>query len=127
MGFWIFSFIMCTFIPVIMIIIGKIFKNGAPNDINYLFGYRTTLSMKNKDTWEFAHKHCGRLWFKIGIILLPLCAVPMVFFISKDTDTVGNALTLITAVQVVVLILSVIPTQRALKKTFDDDGKRKEK
>ena len=33
----------------------------APKEINSVFGYRTSMSMKNKDTWEFAHKYCGKV------------------------------------------------------------------
>lgn len=35
-------------IPVIMLIFGTIFSKTAPKDINYIFGYRTTRSMKNE-------------------------------------------------------------------------------
>ena len=69
MGFWIFMMVMELLIPLIMIIFGKYFSKKSPKEINYLFGYRTSMSMKNKDTWEFAHKYCGKLWLKIGWIM----------------------------------------------------------
>ena len=30
----------------------KIFMKKAPKEINSVFGYRTSMSMKNKDTWD---------------------------------------------------------------------------
>ena len=48
-------------IPFLMIIFGKLFIKNIPKEINGLFGYRTPMSVKNKDTWEFAHYYCGKL------------------------------------------------------------------
>ena len=53
-------------IALIMLISGKIFSNRAPKNINTFIGYRTTMSMKNRDTWEFAHKISGKLLWKCG-------------------------------------------------------------
>lgn len=53
----------------------------APKEINAVFGYRTTMSMKNKDTWEFAHKYCDRIWYVCGCIMLPLTVLPMLFLL----------------------------------------------
>ena len=56
MGFWIFMLIMDLLLPFTMIGFGRYFTKKAPKEINSVFGYRTSMSMKNKDTWEFAHK-----------------------------------------------------------------------
>ena len=50
MGFWIFMLIMDLLIPVTMIGFGSYFMKNAPKEINAVFGYRTSMSMKNKDT-----------------------------------------------------------------------------
>ena len=60
MGFWIFMLIMDLLLPFTMIGFGRYFMKKAPKEINSVFGYRTSMSMKNKDTWEFAHKYCGK-------------------------------------------------------------------
>ena len=70
MGFWIFMLIMDMLLPVTMIYFGKQFMKNAPKEINATFGYRTTMSMKNKDTWEFAHKYCGKIWYLCNVINL---------------------------------------------------------
>ena len=43
-------------IPLIMIVFGKVFLKNPPKEINLIYGYRTGRSMKNKDTWNFAHR-----------------------------------------------------------------------
>lgn len=125
MIFWIFMLIMDLLIPVIMFGFGRYFIKTAPKEINLLFGYRTSMSMKNKDTWEFAHKHIGKLWFVWGLILLPLSIIPLLFFIGKDENIVGTVGCIITFVQLILLIGTIFPTERALKRNFDSDGNKK--
>ena len=125
MAFWIFMTVMCLLFPVIMIVTGRSFLKAAPKEINFLYGYRTTMSMKNRDTWEFAHRYCGRLWVIIGAIMLPVSIIPMLFVIGKSDDIIGTVGSIVCMVGVAVIIASIFPTEIALKKNFDKDGKRK--
>lgn len=125
MGFWIFMFFMDLLIPIIMLFFGVKFRKAGPKEINSLYGYRTSRSMKNKDTWQFAHQYCGKIWFYTGIILIPLSVIPLLFVIGKNEDTVGWVGAIICYVQMVPLLGSIFFVERALKKTFDKDGNRK--
>ncbi len=127
MGFWIFMLLMCLLFPAIMILMGKIFLKSAPKDINYVYGYRTSMSMKNKDTWEFAHKYCGKVWFYVGLVMLPVSVIPLLFVIGKDEDVIGLVGGIICFVGVAVIIASIFPTEIALNKNFDKDGNKKQK
>ena len=122
MGFWIYMFFMVLTIPAIMIIFGRIFMKKAPEKINWVFGYRTRRSMMNKDTWAFAHKYIGRLWWICGLVLLPLSVIPMLLLLGKDKDMVGGVGAAITIVQMIPLVGTIFPTERALKNNFDDNG-----
>ena len=117
--------IMDLLVPCTMIGFGKLFLNKAPKNINYTFGYRTTMSMKNQDTWQFAHKYCGKLWFRLGLILLPLSTIPLLFVLGKEIETIAAVGAAVCFVQFVPLLGSIIPTEIALKKVFDKSGKRK--
>lgn len=125
MAFWFFVLIMDLLIPFTMIGFGRYFMKKAPNEINAVFGYRTSMSMKNKDTWEFAHKYCGRIWYICGMILLPITVVCMLLLIGKDRDVVGTGGAIIEGVQLVPLISSIFPTEIALRRNFDKNGKRR--
>lgn len=124
MGFWIYMFIMDMLIPLTMFVVGRIFLKKAPKEINTLIGYRTTMSMKNKDTWEFAHKYCGKLWYVCGIILLPVSAAVMFFVAGKSESIVGTVGGILCMVQVFLMLFTIYPTEKALKQTFDKDGRR---
>ncbi len=108
-----------------MIIFGKLFIKNPPKEINGVFGYRTKMSMKNKDSWEFAHKYSGKLWVTIGQTILPLSLIPMLFIIGKGKDPVGIMGGIVCCIQTVFLVISIIPTEKALKRNFDEDGNRK--
>lgn len=122
--FWMFMLICDLLIPVFMIIIGKVFSKNPPKTVNGVYGYRTAMSMKNKDTWDFAQRYCGRLWCRIGMVLL-LSILAMLPLLGKDTDAVGMWGGIIALIQVVVLIDAIIPVERALKKNFNENGKRR--
>ena len=124
-GFWVFMLIMVLLIPIIMITFGKLFSKKAPKDVNYTFGYRTKRSMMNMETWMFAHAYIGKLWFICGLLLFPLSAVVMTFVFGKGPDTVGIAGGILTIVQMIIVIGTILPTENALKKSFDEYGRRR--
>ncbi len=124
MKFWVFMLIVNLIFPLTMIFWGKYFIKKAPKEINYIFGYRTTMSMKNKDTWNFAHHYFGNLWFKLGIITLPICIIVMLFVIGKSQDIIGIVGGILCIIQLFPILIPIIPTEIALRKTFDKDGHR---
>ncbi len=124
MKFWIFMLIMDLLIPFIMIGFGKCFSKTAPKDINMLFGYRTSMSMKNEDTWIFAHKYCGKIWLISGLIMLPLSIVAMLLVVDGSKDVVGTVGVILCNIQIISIIVSIILTEKALKKTFDKNGNK---
>lgn len=126
MGLWFFMLIMILLIPAVMIIFGKYFVKKAPKNINYLFGYRTNLSMKNEETWKFSHKYIGNIWYKWGLILLPISVLVMVFVIGKNEDTIGSLGAILTVVQLIPILASIVLTEKALKDNFDKEGKRRD-
>ena len=125
MGFWIFMLVMDLLIPFTMVGFGKYFIKNAPKEINKVFGYRTPMSMKNKETWEFAHHYCGKLWQIIGCIMLVPSVIAMLFVIGKDESVIGTFGGILCVVQLVFLIGSIFPTEIALKNNFDKHGNRK--
>ncbi len=122
MGFWIYMFIMDLLIPIVMLLFGRAFLKKAPKEINYVFGYRTSRSMKNRDTWEFAHRYCGRIWWIIGVTLIPIVIATMLCFIGADNNTVGYVGVAILMLPLLFIILSIVLTERALKNAFDHNG-----
>lgn len=125
MGFWIFMTCMNLLIPLIMIVMGIVFIVRPPKNINAIYGYRTHRSMINLDTWDFAHKYCGKIWIVIGSIMLPICLVIMLLIMKEDSSIVGLLGAFLTIIEIVPFIYSINPVEKALQKNFDEDGNRK--
>ena len=116
--------VMNLLFPLIMIVMGRYFMKKSPEEINYIFGYRTNMSMKNKDTWDFAHKYFGKRWFRLGWLLIPISVIPMLFVIGKGEDIIGTVGMVVMVIDLILLIAPIFSTERALKKIFDKDGNR---
>lgn len=125
MGFWVFMLAMLLFIPLVMIGFGHRFLRGAPKKINYIYGYRTTMSMKNRDTWEFAHRYAGKIWWRTGWVTLVVTIIFMLFLWGRDTDKIGWYGGLFNLGQILPLVFGIYPTEKALRRTFDKDGNRR--
>ncbi len=125
MGFWIFMTACNLMLPVLMIVIGKIFTKHPPRTVNGIYGYRTSMSMKNQDTWDFAQAYFGKLWQKTGWAMLPLAPAVMLFVIGGSEEAVGIAGGIEMAAELVVLTVSIVPVERALKRNFDGAGNRR--
>lgn len=125
MWFWWFMLCCDLMIPLLMIVIGRLMWKRPPQKINSLIGYRTSRSMKNMDTWHFAHHYCGKLWWRIGwIILVPSLIIHLPFYGASD-DAIGIVGLILTFIQIAVLIGSIFPTEKALKRTFTEEGLRR--
>ena len=124
MWFWWFMLVCDLLVPVIMILCGRMMWKHAPGKINGVLGYRTSRSMKNMDTWKFAHDYCGRSWWKIGWIMLIVSFIIHIPIYGKSDDVIGWTGAILCTIQCIALIVSIIPTEKALKRTFDKEGIR---
>ncbi len=109
-------------IPSIMLVFGLIWRDNYPKKINRIYGYRTSMSMKNMETWEYAHRYQSRILLLLGRILFPLTILVLIVN-RKDYE---NPALVLLIVQLIALLVSIIPTEKALRKKFDRDGNRKE-
>ena len=91
MWFWWFMLICDLIIPIAMVICGRMMWKHCPKHMNSMSGYRTTRSMKNMDTWKFANDYCGRLWWKIGWIMIIPSALIHIPLYHSDKNTIGFA------------------------------------
>ena len=126
MGIWFMMLGFNLLIPVIMLIAGKLFRTNAPKNINWIIGYRTAMSMKNEDTWVFAHKYAGSFYWKWGWVVLVFAIIFMLFILGQSVEIVSTAGCILMFLQLIPLIAVIPHTEKALHHTFDKDGKRKD-
>lgn len=124
MGIWFMMLGFNLLIPAIMLIAGKLMGRNAPKNINWIIGYRTTMSMKNEDTWSFAHKVAGTFWWKWGWVTLAATIVAMLLILGRSVEVVSTPGCIFMFVQLIPVIAVIPHTEKALHSTFDKDGSR---
>lgn len=116
---------MTIFMSLLMFGFGRILMQMPPDKMNYIYGYRSKMSMKNQDTWNFAQKYAGKVWVYSSLINVVISA--MIVLIFKSTD-ISETVTIIflNVIQPLILLLVIPLTEINLRKTFDKDGNFKE-
>lgn len=59
---------------------------------NYFFGIKTPWTLADPDVWNRTHRAGGRMWFVIGVLLMPCCLLlpEKVFFILLMVGILGS-------------------------------------
>ena len=107
-------------VPAIFLVCGILMHKHCPKKINRVIGYRTRRSMKNEETWRFAHNYIGRLWEKLGAVTLVATAAVQAFFISSSENTLVLLSGLLLSLQGILVGISIVRTEKALKKEFPE-------
>ena len=122
--FWV---IITILIPFAVLVAGLFARIGLPKRVNWIVGYRTFMSMKNKETWVFAHKYVGKWWTICGIFFIIVAFVGMII-IELEILTLEPAIfvAIVAIAALVILVIALIFTEIALRKEFDKNGKRRQ-
>ena len=112
--------------PVLMVIMGLLYRFAAPKEANHHFGYRCYFGMGSVQAWQFTQRLAGSVWIILGVLL----SVAMI--IAKRTALTGLEPMdlLLRAVicvlcQVGVLLAATITIRVVVACTFDRHGVRR--
>ena len=114
-------------IPLVMIICGMSYTKRGPKHISRAQGYRSRMSMKNRETWDFAHKYLGDLWFKLGTPMLAISSVAALIIFRGSDRAIMIACTVFILLDILLMVIPVYFTEKALKANFDENGKWRSK
>lgn len=101
----------------LLFVFSVIFYFFPPKKINSLYGYRTNKSMKNQNIWNFSNSFFGKQFLIYASISL-ICALLLVFMNSKISWQP-------MAIMLLSLGVSIIKTEQAINKNFNEEGKKK--
>ncbi len=106
------NFILLNLIPMFVglayIIAAFIIIKYPPKKINYWYGYRTPLSMRNQKNWDFAQIYSAKEFIKAGFVLL------MVSVYLFNSDYLSHTWIVVTILLSV--MYGIIRTELAIKK-----------
>ncbi len=73
-------------VGIVFLLIGKLIKNFPPADINGLYGYRTSRSMKDQQSWDFAQVEGGIQMIRFGKIGIAVGIVSLFIPLADQWD-----------------------------------------
>ena len=123
---WVFLLACNLIAPVVMVLFGRRFIKNPPKERNGWYGYRTNRSMKNQETWDFAQRCMGEIWYKVGWALVLFAVLGQL--LTLLAPTMGSMCMWSMApmtVEIIVMLAAIIPVERALKQIFDENGNRR--
>ncbi len=111
----VFVWLITMLLPVMIFVMGLVFKLSPPRRINFLYGIRTQRSMASQEAWDAAHRMGGQLWSVTGAALAVLAAGALLVF--------GADIAVMFAVYGASFIGLFVPLgviQHRLKRMFDE-------
>jgi uncharacterized membrane protein len=87
-----------------------------PKKINYMYGYRTSASMKSQERWDFAQRYSTIKMFQLGLALVAISLSGLLFEPDEKLNLIiGIVLTLASCG------VMLMTTENALKKRFPNE------
>lgn len=123
MAFGYIMLLVILIMPLMMVGFGLLLMKNPPKKINSYYGYRTRRSVRSQETWDFAHYYFGKLWLVCGLVSLPFSLVPLCLVLGKSEQVISVAGLIVLGIQTILLLVTILLTERALKKNFDEFGR----
>jgi len=94
-------------------ITGFVMFKFPPKNINMLYGYRTTRSMKNQEQWDFSQKYSAKLLILCGVFLILTSNISLIITINNKAKLFISLALIFGSV-----IFLLFKTENELKKRF---------
>ena len=104
--------------PAAMLLVGIWWKLSPPPYQSKGLAYSTELTRKDPNAWSAAHRHCARLWTRIGLVSGAASTALMVLF--KESCSVFWMWLIVG--QMALFCVSVFMIDLLLKSTFSDNN-----
>lgn len=111
--------------PVVIWFAGRVMGLSDFGSPNPFIGYRTALSMRNQDTWDFANADCARRFQKAGPWMAAASFAVMLCVMAAPPDIQTAVLLVVMGAQVACVCIEAWLVEKDLRRTFDKDGTRR--
>ena len=115
-----FYFIADFIAPAAMLLVGIWWRLSPPAYGKHGLAYSTELTRENPDAWIAAHRHCGKLWVRIGLISALVSGILIALFPEHHADF---WMWLIVG-QMVLFCVSVFMVDLLLETQFGEDQRK---
>lgn len=105
--------------PAAMLLVGIWWRLSPPPYQKNGIAYSTELTRNNPDAWAAAHRHCGKLWVRIGVISGVVSGILIWLF----PDAYAGFWIWLIVGQMMLFCVSVFMVDLLLKTQFGEDKK----
>lgn len=109
-------FLLPTIAGLILAIAGIVLLKYPPKKINWIYGYRTSSSMKNGKRWDFAQIYSAKEMIKLGGLSMLSGLIGLVI-----NPNVIIALGISMGLLIFLVIILIIKTETAIKNKFPEE------
>lgn len=67
-------------VPLLILVLGILFRCGIPRKRNRWFGIRNRTTMKSQEAWQYAHRVCAAPLIVLGLLLLAAAVLLLILF-----------------------------------------------
>lgn len=113
-------FILVILAPAAMLAVGTMWRLSPPRFGKKGISYNTELTRSDPKAWKLAHRHCARLWLRIGA-LSGLASVGAMIAFPESADVFWMWL---IVGQMILFCLSVVLVDLLLKSNESKDNKK---
>lgn len=106
--------------PVGMTLVGLIWRMSPPPYQSKGLAYSTELTRSDPDIWVTAHRHCSKLWLRIGIMSGGASAILLILFPAA----LPNFWLWLIVGQMILFCVSVFMIDLFLKTEFDQEDRK---
>ncbi len=106
-------FVIPALTGAIFIVVGIIMLKFPPKNINSLYGYRTSSSMKNKERWIFAQVYSAKESIKLGALLVLSGLIGLFIHPSENIATVLGL-----GMMTLIIVILFVRVEKAIKERF---------
>ena len=100
-------------VGLIFCVTGLITYFFPPKNINHMYGYRTTSSMKSQNIWDFAQRFSSIKMFQMGLLLIVISGLKLILDFSIGQELIVSLISL-----VIVVVFLFFSVEKAIKKKF---------
>lgn len=98
---------------LVFMIAGYIMSKFPPKEINGLYGYRTSSSMKSQERWDFSQRYAAQEMIKLGALL---AVSSLIGFLTDFSPTINMTIGL--SFLILASIILIWRVEKALKQKF---------
>ncbi len=123
MALWIAMLVLVLLPPLVMLAVGCGYLVHPPKYFSRLWGYRTAMAKRSRDTWRFAQRFFGKICCWVSPAVLAASAVGMALFFGRSVLAVLLFSCILLAAQGVIFCSLIIPTEVALRRVYNKSGR----